>query len=51
MLADRVLRRREQAGRADKQAEWEEWNRRRMEAENRGEKFDEPPPIEPKTKN
>ena len=25
-------------------AEWTEWNRRREEAERRGERFDEPPP-------
>ena len=24
---------------------WEEWNQRRMEAEARGERFDEPPPV------
>ncbi len=24
---------------------WEEWNRRRMEAEARGEEFNEPPPV------
>ena len=28
-----------------KQAEWEEWNRRREEAEAKGEPFTEPPPI------
>ena len=26
-------------------AEWENWNRRRMRAERRGEPFDEPPPA------
>ena len=26
------------------QAIWEEWNRRRMDAESKGESFDEPPP-------
>ncbi len=31
-------------GRAELHAEWTEWNRRRLEAERRGERFDEPPP-------
>ena len=31
-------------GRAEAYAEWTEWNRRREEAERRGERFDEPPP-------
>ena len=30
--------------RAEAYAEWTEWNRRREEAEGRGERFDEPPP-------
>ncbi len=37
-------------GRAEGQAEanraWREWNRRRREAEERGERFDEPEPYE-----
>ncbi len=32
------------AGRAEANAEWEEWNRRRVEAEAKGEPFIEPPP-------
>ena len=31
-------------GREEIYAEWTEWNRRREEAERRGERFDEPPP-------
>ena len=31
-------------GRSESHAEWTEWNRRRLEAERRGERFDEPPP-------
>ena len=34
-------------GRAEVYRELTEWNRRRMEAEARGEKFTEPPPIPP----
>ena len=36
----------ETRGRAALAAEVADWNRRRLEAEERGEKFDEPPPIE-----
>ena len=35
-----------QAGRRENQQRWEEWNRRRMAAEARGEQFAEPPPGE-----
>ncbi len=31
-------------GRATERAEWQEWNRRRMDAETQGRPFDEPPP-------
>ena len=31
-------------GRSENQQEWVRWNERRIEAERRGEKFDEPPP-------
>ena len=31
-------------GREEAYAEWSDWNRRRAEAERRGERFDEPPP-------
>ena len=33
-----------QEGRAELNAKWEAWNARRMEAEEKGEPFDEPPP-------
>ena len=48
MLAERYLRRRFQEGKQEGVLELgekvEEWNKRRLEAESRGEKFDEPPP-------
>ncbi len=31
-------------GRAEERAAWTDWNSRRIEAERRGERFDEPPP-------
>ena len=31
-------------GQAESNAKWEAWNARRMEAEEKGEPFDEPPP-------
>jgi flagellar biosynthesis/type III secretory pathway protein FliH len=31
-------------GREAERAAWEAWNRRRMDAESKGEPFDEPPP-------
>ena len=31
-------------GRAENRAAWTAWNSRRVEAEKRGERFDEPPP-------
>lgn len=34
-------------GRAESDAAWREWNRRRMDAEGQGIPFDEPPPGEP----
>ena len=43
----RIEKERAEAGaeaRAEAYAEWTEWNRRRVEAEKRGERFDEPPP-------
>ena len=33
-----------QEGSQRNQAQWEAWNERRMEADKRGEPFDEPPP-------
>ena len=35
-----------QAGRREMLRLWEEWNRRRLAAEDRGERFEEPPPGE-----
>ena len=35
-----------QAGRRETQQLWQEWNRRRLAAEARGERFEEPPPGE-----
>ena len=31
-------------GRTESDAAWREWNQRRLDAEGRGESFDEPPP-------
>ena len=52
-IADRLKERREKfkaelmaEGRAELAAEVAAWNERRLEAEARGEKFDEPPPID-----
>ena len=48
----REKRRREQIARAvtaavaEERREWEAWNERRTQAEQRGEPFDEPPPSE-----
>ena len=52
MLAERYLRRRFQAGKAEGKEEglteawkvWEEWNQRRVAAEQEGRPFNEPPP-------
>ena len=48
MLSERYLKRRYEEGKAEGRAEvsraWEEWNQRRIAAENAGEKFTEPPP-------
>ena len=56
MLAERYLRRRYEAGRAEGKAEgkeegrteaweaWEAWNQRRLAAEKAGQPFNEPPP-------
>ena len=49
MLAERYLRRKYEEGKREGRKEMSEeiraWNERRLEAERRGEKFDEPPPI------
>ncbi len=34
----------EEIGRAAERTEWQEWNRRRMDAEAQGRTFHEPPP-------
>ncbi len=58
MLAESFLKRRYEAGLQEGREEgiqvgrlemlqrWQEWNRRRLEAEARGERFEEPPPGE-----
>ena len=52
-IADRLKERREKfkadliaQGKAELAGKIADWNRRRLEAEARGEKFDEPPPLE-----
>lgn len=52
MVSEQFLRRREAQGEArgeargrkETQKRWEDWNRRRLEAERKGEEFSEPPP-------
>ncbi len=48
MLSERYLKRRYEEGKAEGEARmskaWEAWLKRRMEAEEAGEDFDEPPP-------
>ena len=39
-----VIEKHKADGRAEEREEWQAWNRRRIEAEKRGRKFDEPPP-------
>ena len=46
MLAERYLKRRYEAGRADEAELWRAWNARRIQAEQEGRPFDEPPPGE-----
>lgn len=41
---ERRLRKARQEGQQLQQAQWEDWNRRRLEAEAKGDPFDEPPP-------
>ena len=49
MLAERYLKKRYEAGKAEGKAEawqaWEAWNQRRMDAEKTGQPFNEPPPA------
>lgn len=40
----RIFRRGREQGREENQQLWEAWNRRRVEAEERGDAFSEPPP-------
>ena len=55
VLAERYLRKRFDAGRAEGKVEgrveermkWEEWNGRRVAAEREGRRFEEPPPSSP----
>lgn len=46
----RIFRRGREQGREENQQLWEAWNRRRVEAEERGEAFREPPPGTEATK-
>ena len=39
-----VIQQHEARGRATERAQWQEWNRRRMDAEANGRPFNEPPP-------
>lgn len=41
---ERRLRKARQEGQQFQQAQWEDWNRCRLEAEAKGEPFDDPPP-------
>ena len=50
MLAEQFKQKRYEEGRADMLKAWEAWNERRMEAEARGEAFNEPPPTLEKRK-
>ncbi len=45
MIAEKYQKIRFEAGVAKERARWTEWNRRRLEAEQRGEEFTEPPPT------
>ena len=53
MVSEQFLKRREargeargeERGRKETQQRWENWNRRRLEAEEKGEVFSEPPPA------
>ena len=50
-LVKPLIEKRRQEGRAEAHAEWQLWNQRRLEAENRGETFTEPPPDSPNGSN
>ncbi len=51
MLAEKYLKQRFAEGRAEERARWIDWNRRREEAQAKGEEFTEPPPPENPKKN
>ena len=40
----------QQLGQEQERARWTEWNRRRLDAEQRGEEFTEPPPAGDETR-
>ena len=42
---ERIREQRRAEGRAEAHREWRAWNQRRVEAEERGERFTEPPPT------
>lgn len=46
VLAERYKQRKYNEGKAEANAQWEAWNKRRMEAEAEGKPFDEPTPTE-----
>jgi len=43
-LVEPVRRRLREEGASEERKRWQAWNKRRIEAESRGESFDEPPP-------
>ncbi len=45
MIAEKYQKIRFEAGVAEERARWTEWNRRRLDAEQRDEEFTEPPPA------
>ena len=45
MIAEAFLKKREEKGRRENEAKWRAWYERWQAAQNRGEKFDEPPPF------
>ena len=44
MISDKYLKRQHAKGVAEERQRWEEWNKRRIAAEDAGEQFTEPPP-------
>ena len=48
LLLERLEKQREQRreeGRVQEREKWAAWNTRRLKAEERGQRFDEPPPL------